>query len=134
MVLLHGRGGIIEHKATCTQYFTMTEHFDFLTDAYRCFLTGSCPSRSSADVAGVIFFGVCGLVPGETAECAPSECCKVNSLELTCISLTLVEKMSCLVSQSQPPEVTAFCGEILSVLFQDMDLMSKLVSPTLSPG
>lgn len=100
---------------SCREPFTRTELFDCLTDTYRCFLTGSCPTRSPADMAGMIFTGVCELVP----------------MELTCISLTLVDKMIHLRSQSQPPEVSVFCAELLRVLFQDMDLMSQLVSPTL---
>ncbi|XP_039975945.1 protein Lines homolog 1 isoform X2 [Xiphias gladius] len=117
----------MERTASCRERPSVTECFDCLTDAYRCFLMGSCPSQDAADVAGVIFSGVCGLVPGENRECAPAEDCHENSWELTCISVTLVEKMTCLISQSQPPEVTAYCAEILGVLFQDMDLISQLV-------
>ncbi|XP_018548178.1 protein Lines homolog 1 isoform X1 [Lates calcarifer] len=101
----------MESAVSCREPFTRTELFDCLTDTYRCFLTGSCPTRSPADMAGMIFTGVCELVP----------------MELTCISLTLVDKMIHLRSQSQPPEVSVFCAELLRVLFQDMDLMSQLV-------
>ncbi|XP_044045509.1 protein Lines homolog 1 isoform X2 [Siniperca chuatsi] len=121
----YGRGRIMEHKAILS---TLRERFDCLTAAYRCFLTGSCPSQSAADVAGVIFSGVCGLVPGENRECAPVEYCRDNSVKLTCISVTLVEKItSSLTSQSLPPAVALYCVEILRVLFEDMDLMSQLV-------
>ncbi|GLD55642.1 protein Lines homolog 1 isoform X1, partial [Lates japonicus] len=101
----------MESAVSCREPFTRTELFDCLTDTYRCFLTGSCPTRSPADVAGMIFTGVCELVP----------------MELTCISVTLVDKMIHLMSKSPPPEVSVFCAELLRVLFQDMDLMSQLV-------
>lgn len=126
---LYGRGTVMDPTACCREGSTIGERFDCLTDVYRCFLTGSCPSQSAADVAGVIFSGVCALVPGEDRECVPAE----YTVALTCSSLTLVEKMtSSLTSQSQPPEITSYCTEILRMLFQDMDLMSQLVSRMLN--
>ncbi|XP_044191111.1 protein Lines homolog 1 isoform X2 [Thunnus albacares] len=101
----------------------MTARFDCLTDAYRCFLSGSCPSERAADLACVIFAEMCGRVAGEDRGYYHDK-----SVELTCISLTLVEKItSSLTAESLTPEVTSYCVEILRVLFQDMDLMSQLV-------
>ncbi|XP_056232243.1 protein Lines homolog 1 isoform X1 [Seriola aureovittata] len=127
MAGLHGRGTIMEHTGSRRERLTTTECFHWLTDAYRCFLTGSSPRQSAADMAGVIFCGVCGPVPGENRERAPAERCHENVVELTCMSVSLVEKMICLVSQSEPPEVTVYCGEALGLLFEHMDLMSQLV-------
>ncbi|XP_023264062.1 uncharacterized protein LOC111656553 [Seriola lalandi dorsalis] len=127
MAGLHGRGTIMEHTGSRRERLTTTECFHGLTDAYRCFLTGSSPRQSAADMAGVIFCGVCGPVPGEDRERAPAERCHENVVELTCMSVSLVEKMICLVSQSEPPEVTVYCGEALGLLFEHMDLMSQLV-------
>ncbi|XP_071346103.1 protein Lines homolog 1 [Trachinotus anak] len=123
MADLHGRGSIMEHRGGCTQ---RPERFHCLTDVYRCFLMGSCPRQSAADLAGVIFSGLCGLEPGESREGAPAACCHEGGVELSCISLTLVERMS-LVGQRRPPEVSLYCGDILRLLFEDMDLMSQLV-------
>ncbi|XP_032367738.1 protein Lines homolog 1 isoform X1 [Etheostoma spectabile] len=107
----------MEHSASCRAFSTMTERFDCLTEAYTCFLMGTCPSRC---VACVIFSG---LVPGEDRE-SPRE----TSAELSCISLTLVEKMTFnLASRSLSPAVSSYCVRMLTVLFQDMDLMSLLV-------
>ncbi|KAF3687025.1 Protein Lines -like protein 1 [Channa argus] len=110
--------------ASCRQRASMCNYFDCLTNVYRCFVLGSCPSQSAADVAGVIFSGVCGLLSSKDRESVPAE----FSVELTCISLTLVEKMtSSLIAESQPPEVRLYCIEILRVLFQDMEFMAQLV-------
>ncbi|XP_078113879.1 protein Lines homolog 1 isoform X2 [Sander vitreus] len=118
----HGRVSTMEHSASCRDLSTMRERFDCLTEAYTCFLMGTCPSQC---VACVIF---CGLVSGEDRERAPSENRRVNSAELSCISMTLVEKItSNLTSGSLSPAVTLHCVEMLKVLFQDMDLMSLLM-------
>ncbi|XP_028441433.1 protein Lines homolog 1 isoform X2 [Perca flavescens] len=118
----HGRGSTMEHSASCRDLSTMRERFDCLTEAYTCFLMGTCPSQC---VACVIFSG---LVPGEDRECAPSENRRVNRAELSYISVTLVEKItSNLTSRSLSPAVTLYCVEMLTVLFQDMDLMSLLM-------
>ena len=108
---------------------SIRERFDCLTDAYRSLQTSSCPRQSAAELAGVIFSGARGALPGEDREH-----CHDNSVELTYISVTLVEKItSSLTSQqSLPPAVASFCLDILRVLFQDMDLMSLLVSVPLS--
>ncbi|CAK6975857.1 protein Lines homolog 1 [Scomber scombrus] len=101
----------------------MTARSDCLTAAYRCFQSGSCPSQCVADLASVIFAGVCGRLTGDDRED-----CYDKSVELTCISLTLVKKMiSSLTAQSLTPQVTLYCVEILRVLFEEMDLMSQLV-------
>ncbi|XP_031733375.1 protein Lines homolog 1 isoform X2 [Anarrhichthys ocellatus] len=106
---------------------TMRERFDCLTDAYRCFLSGSCPSQRAVDVAGLILSGVCGLVP-EVGALSLSAHCHDSSVELTCLSLTLVERItSRLTSRSLSPAVTLYCVEILVVLFQDLGLMSHLI-------
>lgn len=103
---------------------TVTERFDRLTDVYKCLQTGSSPSRSAAEVARVMFSGVCGL-PDEDRE----GFCRDSSMELTYISVTLTGKItSSVMAQSLLPEVASYFVEILRVLFQDMDLMSQLVS------
>lgn len=103
---------------------TVTERFDRLTDVYKCLQTGSSPSRSAAEVAHVMFSGVCGL-PDEDRE----GFCRESSMELTYISVTLTGKItSSVMAQSLLPEVASYFVEILRVLFQDMDLMSQLVS------
>lgn len=79
---------------------------------------GKCPSQTAADVADVIFSGVCAAVY-EDRVCAVSE----DTGKLTCISLSLVEKMS----ENQPPQMTSYCAEILRMLFQDLDIMLHLV-------
>ena len=102
----------------------MTARADCLTEAYRCFLSGSCPSQCAADLACVIFAGVCERLTGDDREY-----CDEKSVELTCISLTLVKKMmSSLMAQRLHPQVTLYCVDILRVLFEEMDLMSQLVS------
>lgn len=126
---LYGRGSVMALTACCREGYTISERFDCLADVYRCFAMGSCPSRSAADVADVIFSGVCALVPREDRGSVAAE----YTVDLTRISLTLLEKMtSCLTSQSQPPEVTLYFTEILRMLFQEMDVMLQLVSHTLS--
>ncbi|XP_068587103.1 protein Lines homolog 1 isoform X2 [Cebidichthys violaceus] len=117
----------MERTASSGDRPTMRERFDRLTDAYRCFLTGSCPSQRAADVAGLILSGVCGLVPEDRAR-SLAEHCHGSSVELTCLSLTLVERItSRLTSRSLSPAVTLYCVEMLAVLFQDLDLMSHLI-------
>lgn len=127
MTGLHGRGSVMDRPVCCREGSIISERFDCLADVYRCFLTGSCPSQSAADVADMIFSGVCAPVHGEDRVCAAAE----YTVELTCISLTLVEKMSSgLTSQSQPPQVTLYLTEVLRRLFQDLDVMSQLVRHT----
>ncbi|XP_049417643.1 protein Lines homolog 1 isoform X2 [Epinephelus fuscoguttatus] len=118
-----GRGSsIMEHTAGCRDSSSVSQRFDCLTHVSRCFQTGTCPTRSAAEVARVIFSGVCGPVPGEDRESGPAESC-----DLTCISVSLVERItSDLTSRVLPPALTSYCGEILTV-FQDLDLMSQLV-------
>ncbi|TMS13461.1 Protein Lines-like protein 1 [Larimichthys crocea] len=97
--------------------------FDRLTGVYRCVQTGSRPGQSAADVAAVVFSSVC-----VRAAAAAAADCHDNSVELTYIGVTLVEKItSSLTSRSLPAAVTSYCTEILRVLFQDLDLMAHLV-------
>nr|XP_020442473.1 protein Lines homolog 1 isoform X2 [Monopterus albus] len=118
----------MEYTMNCRERYAVIELFDCITDAYRCFLNGSRPSQSAADVASLIYLGVCGVVAGEDRVSVSSKYCHQNTGELTCISVTLVEKIiSSLMSQSQPAEVVSYCVEVLRVLFQDTDLMSQLV-------
>uniref|UniRef100_A0A3P8RJL7 Lines homolog 1 n=1 Tax=Amphiprion percula TaxID=161767 RepID=A0A3P8RJL7_AMPPE len=100
----------------------MEEPFKCLTDAYRCFLSGSRPDRSAADVAAVMFGGLRGLVPVQLRE----ELC--SEAEMICISVTLLEKItSSLTAQSLPIQLTLYSEEVLRVLFGDMNLMEQLV-------
>lgn len=123
----HGRSSIMEQTGGSAVRDSvdrdMAERFDWLTDAYRCFLSGSCPSQRAADLACVIFAGVCVRVAGQDRVY-----CHDNSVELTCISLSLLENMSSsLMAQSLTAELTSYCLEVLG-MFQDTDLMSQLVS------
>ncbi|XP_035017638.1 protein Lines homolog 1 isoform X2 [Hippoglossus stenolepis] len=108
---------------------SMSERFDCLTHVYRCFLSGSRPSLSAADVAGVVCGG--GASRGEDRARVPAEeRGHDNSVDVTCISVSLVEMMTCLVSQRQPEpaaELTQYCVDTLTLLLQDMDLMTQLV-------
>lgn len=81
-------------------------------------------------MAGVIFSEVRGLA-GQDRDCAPAG--YDSGMELSYISVTLVEKItSSLTSQILAPAVALYCVDILRMLFQDMDLMSQLVSGPLS--
>nr|XP_019935231.1 PREDICTED: protein Lines homolog 1 isoform X1 [Paralichthys olivaceus] len=97
----------------------MSERFDCLTHVYRCFLSGSRPSLGAARVAGVM----CGLVASPGGD-------GVDGVDVTCISVSLVEMLTCLVSQRQPgpaAELTQYCADTLTLLLRDMDLMTQLV-------
>lgn len=85
-----------------------------LAEVYRCIETASKPRGSPADVARCIFPQVCGD----------------EGTELTRIGVTVVGKIaSCLTAQSSlVPEVSSYFTELLKVLFDDMNLMSHLVS------
>ncbi|XP_029353933.1 uncharacterized protein lins1 [Echeneis naucrates] len=104
----------MEHTASCR---LAAERFHGLTDAYRCFLAGSCPRRSAADAAGLILSGVRGPMPAESGEC-----CRELGVELSCCSLTLVQQMSC-----RPTQAPAYWTQVLMLLFEHMDLMAVLV-------
>uniref|UniRef100_A0A671V6W5 Lines homolog 1 n=1 Tax=Sparus aurata TaxID=8175 RepID=A0A671V6W5_SPAAU len=96
----------MEHTASCRERPTST----CLTDVYRCFQTGSCPSHSAAEAADEIFSMI---LPGGDGRCAPAGYCHGNRSELTYISLTLVEKIiSSLTSRSLPPLVALYCADI----------------------
>lgn len=119
----------MEDGGNCRVLSNTGEFFNYLTDAYKCFANGTCPKQSAADLASVIFSGVSVQMSAAGREyAAATEFNNVNSSELTCISVTLVEKMcSSITSQSLPPQVMLYCLEILKVLFDDMDLMPQLV-------
>ncbi|XP_047437210.1 protein Lines homolog 1 [Mugil cephalus] len=129
MTCPYGRSGAMEHGGVCRDPSNMGDFFNSLTDAYRCFVNGTCPKQSAADLASVIFSAVSVQVSAELREYdTASEYSSVNSCEVTCMSVTLVEKMSSgITSQSLSPQVTLYCAEVLKVLFGDMDLMSHLV-------
>ncbi|XP_053283325.1 protein Lines homolog 1 isoform X2 [Pleuronectes platessa] len=107
----------------------MSERFDCLTHVYRCFVSGSLPSLSPAGVAGVVCGG--GASRGEDRARVPAEeRGHDNSVDVTCISVSLVEMMTCLASPRQPEpaaELTQYCVDTLTLLLQDMDLMTQLV-------
>ena len=115
------------------QRSSMSERFDCLTHVYRCFLSGSRPSLSPADVAGAVCGG--GASRAEDRARVPAEeRGHDNSVDVTCVSVSLVEMMTCLVSPRQPEpaaELAQYCVDTLTLLLQDMDLMAQLVSPTL---
>lgn len=96
-----------------------TETLFRLAAVYRCVETASKPRGIPEDVARWMFPQVCG---GEGAE-------------LTRISVTVVGKIaSCVTAQRSrrllhfPPEVASYFTELLKVLFDDLNLMSHLVS------
>ncbi|XP_062246646.1 protein Lines homolog 1 isoform X2 [Platichthys flesus] len=107
----------------------MSERFDCLTHMYRCFVLGSRPSLSPGNVAGVVCVG--GASPGEDRARVPAEeRVHGNSVDVTCIRLSLVEMMTCLASPRQPEpaaKLTQYCVDTLTLLLQDMDLMTQLV-------
>lgn len=123
-----------EYTGSCRPRPIFIERFYPLTDVYRCFLVGSLPHQTATDVADLICRGVRGPVADEDTERAYPEHYHENAVDVTCISVTLVDMMSCLVSQSHTSQVSVYCGEILGLLFERMDLMSQLVSLTLSSG
>lgn len=103
---------------------TAKDRLDQLTDVYKCLQTGSCSGRSSAEMARVIFSVVCELPDGDG-----HGSCHDSSMELTYIGVTVVGKIaSYLTTQSLQAEVASYFVELLKVLFEDMDLMSPLVS------
>ncbi|XP_008403169.1 protein Lines homolog 1 [Poecilia reticulata] len=94
-----------------------------LSHCYRALLGGICPKLSGAEVARLLFSGVCGQVPGrDTHEGAEA------AWELIAFSLTLLRKICCgLSAQSLDGAVRGPWRDILSLLFDPMDLMSQLV-------
>jgi len=79
-------------------------------------------------VASAIFVGVCGGVSSGDRESCPPENHSDPTVELSCISMSLLEKISsALMSGSLPPAATLYYAEVLTGL-QDMDLMLQLVS------
>ncbi|KAK5916027.1 hypothetical protein CesoFtcFv8_001566 [Champsocephalus esox] len=98
-----------------------------LTEAYTCLRRGSCPSQRAHDVASAIFVGVCGGVSSGDRESCPPENHSDPTVELSCISMSLLEKISsALMSGSLPPAATLYHAEVLTGL-QDMDLMLQLI-------
>lgn len=99
-----------------------------LSHCYRALLGGACPKLSGAEVARLLFSGVCGQVPErDTQEGAEA------AWELIVFSLTLLRKICCGVSaHSLHGAVRGPWRDILSLLFDRMDLMSQLVSNLLA--
>lgn len=123
----------MEREASGADRRPGTRRFDLLTDVCRCLQTGSCPSRTAAETAHAVFCGVRGLT-GEGGEAAPAGCRRGSGVELTCISVSLLGKItSSVAARSLRPEVASYFAEVLTVLFRDVDLVSQLVSaPSLS--
>ncbi|XP_007568290.1 protein Lines homolog 1 [Poecilia formosa] len=94
-----------------------------LSHCYRALLGGICPKLSGGEVARLLFSGVCGQVPErDTQEGAET------AWELIAFSLTLLRKICCgLSAQSLDGAVRGPWRDILSLLFDPMDLMSQLV-------
>lgn len=87
-----------------------------LAEVYKCVQDASAPSGNAADVARVIFPEARGP-PGD------------RSRELTHISVSLVGKIaSGVTARRLHPEVASYFAEVLKTLFDDMGLMSHLVS------
>ncbi|XP_069029013.1 protein Lines homolog 1 isoform X2 [Embiotoca jacksoni] len=97
--------------------------FNRVTDVYRCFLSGSCPDQSAANVARVMFSAVRPVRGPVRGERSPAE-----RAELTCVALTLVEKITCsLQSHRLPPPAASYYEEAQRLLCEEMDLMPQLV-------
>ncbi|XP_012717089.2 protein Lines homolog 1 [Fundulus heteroclitus] len=91
-----------------------------LEDCHRCLLRGSPPALSAAQVAELLFSGVCGQVPGGQAEQSADAV-----WELTGFSVSLLGKICCWVSaQSLHGDSWA---AILRLLLEHMDVMAQLV-------
>lgn len=113
----------MERAACCTDQRPVAERFDLLTEVFRCLQAGSCPVRSTAEVSAVVLSCVCGLPS------APVGYSRGSSEELTCIGLTTVGKIaSTFTEQNLSLEVSLYFEETLRLLFEEMDLMSHLVS------
>ena len=105
-----------------------------ITDACTCLLNGSPPNQIASDLAtniGEVLRGNVTLQDYSCLLCAWSNtatCSHVNMTELTCITLTLVDKMhGDLMSQTMRPETTLYLSQIHQV-FEEAHVMSSLVS------
>ncbi|XP_034536631.1 protein Lines homolog 1 [Notolabrus celidotus] len=100
---------------------------DSLTQVYSCFLMGSSPGRSAAEVADLVLSGMCGREPGEDMACCHDNSTARSSFS-PYISLSLVARITrSLTSQSFNPAVKSYSEEVMRVMLEDMDLMSHLV-------
>ncbi|XP_074522784.1 protein Lines homolog 1 [Halichoeres trimaculatus] len=98
---------------------------DGLAHVYRCFVTGSSPNGTPAQLADSILSRVRGQ-----ALAYDKDCCHDNSVACFSlhISLSLMGRITCsLTSQSFNPAMTSYSEEVMRVLFEDMDLMSHLI-------
>ncbi|CAL8246590.1 unnamed protein product [Lota lota] len=107
---------------------------DSITDAYRCLLNGSPPNQIASDLVTNIFAVLCRNVTFQDDSCLlcawsnTAKCSHMNMTELTCITLTLVNKIhGDLMSQSMRPETTIYLSQIDQV-FQEAHVMSRLVN------
>ncbi|CAB1339039.1 unnamed protein product [Coregonus sp. 'balchen'] len=118
----------------------MNDHFHVLNDAYRSLLSRTSPSKmSSHELASSMFTCVCELTPDASSGSQHQDQSRdpltfseysqnPNGTELACLVLTLVEKISTkLTSQQLSQETSLYFKDVSTVLFQDMDFMSKLV-------
>ncbi|XP_040061096.2 protein Lines homolog 1 isoform X3 [Gasterosteus aculeatus] len=125
--IMEPTAGIVEPTACVRDQSTTRERLDRLTDAYRSLRMGSCPSQSAADVALLVCSAVRGLVPDHRAR-SPAGICNDSCVDVTCLSLTLLEKItSNLTSRSLSPAVTWYCEDVLAQSFQHLSLMSHLI-------
>ncbi|MEQ2289347.1 hypothetical protein AMECASPLE_031990 [Ameca splendens] len=99
------------------------EAFCCLTDCYQCLLRGSRPNMSGAEVARLLFSGVCGRVTGGDIQDSAE-----SAWQLTGFSLSLLRKICCRLSvQSLDGDGRVSWVDILGLLFEHMDLMPQLV-------
>ncbi|XP_030232432.1 protein Lines homolog 1 isoform X1 [Gadus morhua] len=103
-----------------------------ITDAYTCLLNGSPPNQIASDLVTNICAVLCRNVTLQDDSCLcawsnTAKCSHVNMTELTCITLTLVDKIHVdLMSQTMRPETTLYLSQIQQV-FQEANVMSRLV-------
>lgn len=102
--------------------------FEQLSHAYECLESGSCPSVSAGTLASILFAGAAEGSGGDGEAGEAGDPGPGSSLELTCLSLTLVRKLtSSLMARGLPPAVASYFLETLQNLIDEMDLMSHLV-------
>ena len=107
---------------------------DSITDAYTCLLNGSPPNQIACDLVTNICAVLSRNVTLQDDSCLlcarsnAAKCSHVNVTELTCITLTLVDKMhGDLMSQTMQPKTILYLSQIHKV-FQEAHVMSTLVS------
>ncbi|KAL1007482.1 hypothetical protein UPYG_G00087380 [Umbra pygmaea] len=116
----------------------MNDHFHDLNDAYKSLLAKESPRKSSNALASCMFTCVSELTPDYFLSQQQNKSRETftfsefsqnpNPTEMACLVLTLVDKISTtLTCQELSQESLLYFKHLFTVLFQDMDFMSKLV-------